>query len=146
LDSVVRGLLTYFFLLVVLTLAGKRALAELDTFDFVLLLVISEATQEALINGDKSATNAMLVILTLVMAETFMSILRQKVPKVDKWLGGGPLIIVDHGKLLKSKMDKERVEKDDVLAAARKLHGLERLDQIKYAILEPGGDISIIPK
>jgi len=65
---------------------------------------------------------------------------------VEKWLDGVPVIIVVEGKLLQDRMDQARVDADDILEAARQSHGLERLDQIKYAVLERSGGISIIPK
>ena len=63
-----------------------------------------------------------------------------------KWVDDVPLIIVEHGRPLKERMDKERIDEDDVLNAARERFGLERLDQIKYAVLERSGGISIIPE
>jgi uncharacterized membrane protein YcaP (DUF421 family) len=61
-------------------------------------------------------------------------------------LEGGPLVIVDNGRVYKDRMDKIRVSEDDVLEAGRSIHGLERIDQIKRAVVERGGSISIIPK
>jgi uncharacterized membrane protein YcaP (DUF421 family) len=145
-ESILRAAGFYLFLLVIFTVAGKRALSEMDTFDFILLLIISEAAQPALTGNDNSITNSALVIITLVMSETLMSVIRQRHPKVDRVLGGGPIIIVQNGKMFPHRMRKERVEEADVLKAARQSQGLERLDQIKFAILEEGGEISIIPK
>jgi uncharacterized membrane protein YcaP (DUF421 family) len=59
---------------------------------------------------------------------------------------GAPLVIVDHGKPLKNRMEKSKVDEQDVLEAAREIHGLERMNQIKYAVLERDGKISIIPE
>ena len=61
-------------------------------------------------------------------------------------IDGTPVVVVEHGRLLRDRADKERIDLNDVLAAARERHGLERLDQIKYAVLERSGGISIIPK
>lgn len=68
------------------------------------------------------------------------------VPQIEKWLDGIPTIIVDNGTLLKDRMKKARVDESDILTAARELQCLERLDRIKYAILERSGGTSIIPK
>jgi uncharacterized membrane protein YcaP (DUF421 family) len=121
-------------------------LAQITTFDFVLVLIVGEATQQALLGEDFSLTNAFLVILTLIGIDTAMSFWKQRSPQVEKWLDGVPVIIVVEGKLLQDRMDQARVDADDVLEAARQSHGLERLDQIKYAVLERSGGISIIPK
>ncbi|HKQ83178.1 MAG TPA: YetF domain-containing protein [Steroidobacteraceae bacterium] len=144
-DSVLRAGAVYLFLLLLFRLAGKRTLAEVTTFDFVLLLIISEATQQAMVDGDNSMTNAFLLIATLIGMNILMSELKQRFKPVDRLLDGLPLLIVEHGKPLHDRMAKERVDVDDVLDAARESHGLERLDQIKYAVLERNGRISIIP-
>jgi uncharacterized membrane protein YcaP (DUF421 family) len=145
-DSVIRATVVYAFLLLVLRLAGKRTLAQVTSFDFVLLLIISEATQQALIDDDNSMTNAAILIVTLVGLNILMSVLKQRSKFIERLLEDIPLVIVADGKPLQARMDKERVDMDDVLDAARESHGLEHLSQIKHAILERSGKISIIPK
>jgi uncharacterized membrane protein YcaP (DUF421 family) len=145
-DAVIRATVVYIFLLVVLRLAGKRTLAQVTSFDFVLLLIISEATQQALIAEDNSMTNAGIVITTLVALNILMSVLKQRFKSVERLLEDIPLLIVADGKPLQDRMNKARVDLDDVLDAARQTQGLERLDQIKHAVLERSGRISIIPK
>ena len=144
-DSIIRAVVVYLVLLVLFRIAGKRTLAEVTTFDFVLLLIISEATQQALVDSDNSMTNAFLLVATLIGLNVLMSELKQHFKPVEHILDGVPLLIVEHGKPLHDRMTKERVDVDDVLDAARETHGLERLDQIKYAVLERNGKISIIP-
>lgn len=144
-NVVVRVLAMYIFLLIVLRFAGKRSLAQMTTFDFILLLILSEATQQALVGNDYSLSTAFLVILILVMAEIGLSIVKHQVPALEKWLDGTPTIIVQNGKILKDRTDWSRIDEEDILAAARETHGLERLEQIKYAVLETTGAISIIP-
>ena len=65
-DSVLRGLLVYFFLLIVFRISGKRTLSQTTSFDFVLLLIISETTQQAMVDNDHSITNGFLLIMTLI--------------------------------------------------------------------------------
>jgi len=145
-ESVVRVVVIYFFLLLVFRIAGRRTLSQMTTFDFVLLLVISEQTQQAMVANDPSLTNAFLMILTLVGLDITLSIIKQRSPKIEKWLDGTPTIIVENGRPLKDRMDKARVDESDVLTAARHLQGLERMEQIKYAVLERSGGITIIPQ
>lgn len=145
-DSVLRAAAIYVFLLLVFRLSGKRSLAQITTFDFVLLLVIGEATQQALLGDDFSLTNAAVVILTLLGLDIALSLLQQRSPLMEKWLDDIPLVLVDDGTPLKDRMDKARVDESDILAAARELQGLERMDQVKYAVLERSGGISIVPK
>lgn len=145
-DAVLRAAAVYAFLLLVLRLAGKRTLAQITTFDFVLLLIISEAVQQALIDDDNSMMHAMIVVTTLVALNILMSVLKQRWKFIERLLEDIPLVIVADGKPRQALMDKERVDIDDVLDAARASHGLEHLSQIKHAILERSGKISIIPK
>lgn len=145
-DTVLRSAAVYVFLLVIFRIAGKRSLSQTTTFDFVLLLVVGEATQQALLGEDFSVTNAFLVIVTLVGLNVGISLIKRGAPKVDKLIESVPLIIVENGQPLKDRMEKARVDEADVLEAARLLQGLERMAQIKYAVLERGGAISIIPR
>lgn len=145
-ESVIRPALVYLFLLLLLRLTGKRTLAQITTFDFVLLLIISEGTQQALIGEDNSMINGAIVVSTLIALNILMSLLKQRSKGIDRLLDDIPLVIVADGKPLKDRMDKSRVDEDDVLDAARENHGLERMDQIRHAILERDGRISIIPR
>ncbi len=145
-ESVLRAAAMYVGLLIIMRIAGKRSLAQITTFDFVLLLIISEATQNAMLGQDFSITNAFIVIITLVTLDIGLSLLKRRSKKLDKLLDDVPLIIVEDGVALKDRMDKVRVDEEDVLSAARHLQGIARLDQIRYAVLERSGGISIIPK
>ncbi len=144
-DSVLRGLLVYFFLLIVFRISGKRTLSQTTSFDLVLLLIISETTQQAMVDNDHSITNGFLLIITLVGTSIVLATLKQFFPRLDLLLEGQPVLVVNKGKLLHDIMNKARVGEEDILSAARMLHGLERMDQIKYAILERDGEISIVP-
>ena len=144
-ESVLRGLIVYLFLLVVFRISGKRTLSQTTTFDLVLLLIISETTQQAMVDSDHSITNGFLLISTLVGASILLSVLKQKFPRLDLLLEGQPVLIVNNGQLIREVSDKAHVDEEDILNSARLLHGLERMDQIKYAILERDGNISIVP-
>lgn len=145
-DSVIRASAVYLFLLLVFRLAGNRSVAQITVFDFVLLLIISEAIQQAMITDDRSITNAFLIVITLVGIDIMMSLWKQRSRRIENILDGLPLLIIEDGKLHADRMRKERVDEDDVLAAARHLHGIERLDQIKHAIVEASGGITIVPR
>jgi uncharacterized membrane protein YcaP (DUF421 family) len=145
-ESVIRAAAIYGLLLLVFRLTGNRSLGQITTFDFILLLIISEAIQNGMVGSDHSVTNAFVLVLTLLTLDIVLSLLKSRLPAVERWLEGVPLVIVEHGHPLRDRMQQSRVDVSDVLTAARKLHGLERLDQIKYAVLERSGDISIIPE
>ena len=145
-DAVVRGLLVYLFLLVVFRITGKRTLAQTTTFDFVLLLIISETVQQAMLDGNDSITHGLLLVVTLLGLSVALSFVKEYLPWAEKAIDSAPLVIIEDGKLLRERMEKLRVDESDVLESARELHGLERLDQIKYAIVERTGIVTIVPR
>jgi uncharacterized membrane protein YcaP (DUF421 family) len=144
-DAVLRAAAIYFALLVLFRVAGRRSLAEITSFDLILLLIIGEATQQALLGDDFSLTNAIVVIVTLIAIDVGLSLLKLRSRKIDLLLDGAATIIVEDGKPMRGRIAEARLQEDDILQAARQGQGLERMDQIKYAILEKNGKISIIP-
>ena len=144
--SVLRAVAVYGFLMLVFRISGKRSLAQITTFDAVLLLIVAEAIQQALIDGDESMTNGLLVVVTLLSMDIVMSVLTVRSSKVDKVVNDAPLVLVEEGRVLEDRMLKARVTADDVLEQARLLQGIRSFDQIRYAVLERGGSITVIPK
>lgn len=145
-DTLFRALVIYLALLVILRASGKRSLAQITTFDLILLLILGESTQQALIGDDFSITTGVLLIASLVGIDMTLSFLQDRWPLIGLWTDGRPIIIVENGEPLRDRMHKVRVGDEDILAAARERQGLERMDQIKFAVLERSGGISIIPK
>jgi uncharacterized membrane protein YcaP (DUF421 family) len=145
-DTVIRAAAIYLFVLLLIRISGKRTLSETTTFDFVLLMLIGEATQQALLGNDFSLVTAFTVILTLVGLDILVSFVKRSSPAVEKWIDGLPLIILENGKPLHERMKTSRVDEADILEAARKLQGIESLDQIKYAMLERSGGITVVRK
>lgn len=144
-DTVIKTAFIYFILLVLLRLAGRRTLAEITTFDFVLLLIVGGATHRALLGQDYSVTNALLVVLTLVVIDVVLSLVELKSKVFAKLVNGSPMIVVEQGRPLHDRLRGARLTVDDVMASARRTHGIERLEEIKFAILEASGEISVIP-
>jgi len=144
--SVIRALAVYFVLLLLFRLAGKRSLAQVTTFDLVLTLIVSEAIQQAMLDSDSSMTNSFLVIGTLIGAEVLTSVVTNRWTFLDSLLNGRPLVIIEEGRPLRDRMRRERIDEEDILNAARGQEGLERLEQIKYAVVERNGDVTIVPK
>jgi uncharacterized membrane protein YcaP (DUF421 family) len=145
-DLVIRGTAVYLFLLLIFRLSGKRSLRSVTTFDFVLLLIIAETTQQALVGEDYSVTGAFLLIIVLVGMDIILSLLKRASPRIDRLLEGQPLVILRDGVPLAARMHVERVDDDDILSAARETRGIDRLDDIERAILEKNGAISIVPR
>ena len=145
-ESVIRAFSIYLLLMVIFRLSGKRSLSDVTTFDFILLLIISEATQNALIGDDFSLTTSAIVIITLVTLDIALSLVTARSGKVEKLLSDVPTIVVEDGHPLEDRMAKLRVSLDDVLEQGRITQGVERLDQIKFAVVERSGAISVIPR
>lgn len=145
-NAVLSATFIYAFLLLVIRISGRRTLSQMTTFDFVLLLIIGEATQQALLGQDYSLTNAALVITTLIGLDLLFSLLKRRSPAFAQWVDGVPMIILENGKVLRDRTDKARVDESDILESARRLQGLERLDQIRYAVLEANGTITVVAK
>jgi uncharacterized membrane protein YcaP (DUF421 family) len=145
-ESIIRGLAVYTFLLVVFRASGKRTLSEATAFDLVLLLIISETTQQAMVDSDHSMTNGAILILTLVCADIFLAQLKGWIPAFDPILDGTAVILMRDGKILHERLKRERVDSNEILEAAREQLGLETLDQVKLAVLERSGQISVVPR
>jgi uncharacterized membrane protein YcaP (DUF421 family) len=145
-DLVIRGIAVYLFLLLIFRVSGKRSLRNATTFDFVLILIVAETTQQALVGDDNSVTAACLLIIVLVGTDILLSLVKRWSPRVDRLIEGQPLVILRNGVPLRRRMHIERVDEQDILTAARESHGLERLEQIKRAVLESNGGITIVPR
>jgi uncharacterized membrane protein YcaP (DUF421 family) len=145
-DLAVRGIAVYLFLLLIFRISGKRSLRSATTFDFVLLLIVAETTQQALVGDDSSVTGAFVLIVVLVGTDIALSLLKRWLPRVDRLLEGQPLVVLRDGVPLKSRMHVERIDEEDILSAARESQGIDRLDDIKRAVLEKNGAISIVPR
>lgn len=145
-ETVLRAASMYLLLMVVFKIAGRRTLMEMTSFDLILLLIISEATQQALLGDDFSVTGAGLTIVTLIVIDILFGVMKTRFPRMERLIDGSSLILVEEGKLLRRRAKRAGVDEEDILQSARSSQGLERLDQIKFAILEKTGKISIIPK
>ena len=125
-ETVLRAEAIDLVLMVVFKIAGRRTLLQMTSFDLILLLIISEATQQALLGDDFSVTGAALTIITLVTIDIVLGKLKSRFPVVEQAIDGGPVILVENGNLLTERMKMTGIDPDDVLEAARSGPGLER--------------------
>lgn len=145
-DSIVSGLAIFVFLLVVFRLTGNRSLAQITVFDAVLMLIIAEAVQEAMISGDQSMMNALLLVVTLLGFDLLLALLGVRFPLVERLVDGTPIVLVYDGEPYRKVMLRSRVSENDVMEEARTQLGIERFEQIKHAVLERDGSITVIPR
>ncbi|MGH8017232.1 MAG: DUF421 domain-containing protein [Opitutaceae bacterium] len=145
-EPILRAIAVYAFLLIIFRIFGKRSLAQITTFDFVMLLIVAETTQQALLGEDFSITNCFLLVASLLAFDTVLSLMKGRFPWFDRVSEGAPLVILENGQPIEERMKKLKIDVAEILASARELQGLERLDQIKYAVLEKTGMITIVPR
>lgn len=145
-DSVIRGIAIYAILLLITRLSGRRTLGQSTPFDLVLLLIIAETTQQALLGDDFSLINALILILTLFSVDILLSYVKRSSRRVALWLDGAPTVLISGGKIDAPAMRRARIGIGDILEAARGQQGLRSLDEIEAAVLEISGVISIIPR
>lgn len=144
-DSILRAVVTYLILFVLFRLSGKKTLGKSSPFELVLLLIISETTQEVLVDGDYSTVNMVILVATLIGMDILFSVLKYKSDKATSILDGQPLVLILDGKIQEINLKKARIRLDDIRESARAVHGIGNLDGIRHAILEVNGSISIIP-
>lgn len=145
-DAVLRAVAIYLVLMLIFRLTGKRTIAQLTPFDFVIILIVGEATQQALLGENFSVTYAALVIATLVLLERLADLLSSRFPLLKRMTESVPVVLVEDGRPLPDVMKREQITTEDVMSSARLNQGLERMDQIRWAVLETSGGISIVPR
>lgn len=143
--TVGRAGLVYVFLLAVFRIAGRRTLAQVTTFDLILVLILGDATQQALVGEQGTTATAVVAVATLVLFDIGLSWAKQRWPTVDVVIDGLPIPLVTHGTPQSAQMAAEGVTDDDILTAARERQGLSHMDEVEFAVLEQSGGISIVP-
>lgn len=144
-ETVIRAAAMYGILVVLFRLAGKRSLAQITTFDFVLLLVIGEATQQALLGEDFSLAQAALVVVSLLALQRASDYLTWRFSRFRRWFEGQPTVLVADGVPIERALDHYRLSTDDVVSAGRERHGISDMSQVGWAIMEVSGGITVIP-
>ena len=135
----------YLLLLLIFRVAGRRTLAETTTFDLVLLLIIGDTTQNALVGSDESVTGAVVAILSVVSLDMTMTYLKEAFPAFDRLLEGRPVLLIREGKPQDAALRANGLDENDLKEAARLSHGLEDMEDVRLATLERDGKISIVP-
>lgn len=144
-ETVLKAFVIYAAIFILTRLSGRRTLSQATPFDVVLVLLIAESAQNALVGSDGSLTNAVLVIGALILIDVVLSYLKIKVPFLSLLIEGAPTILIHEGQARDDAIQRARVSSKDILEAARLTQGMSDLDQIRFAVLETSGAISIIP-
>ena len=144
LEKIVRSAAVYLFLLFAFRLTGKRQVGQLTPFDLVLLLLISNVVQNAVIGNDNSLGGGLLGAVTILILNRLVVELTFRSKRLRRLLETSPTILVHNGKILHANLDRERVTMDDLLAALRR-NGVADVSHVRVAMLEENGGISVIP-
>jgi len=141
---VFRTIVVYLVLWALLRLAGKRELGQMSLFDLVVLLVISNAVQNAMVGPDTSLTAGLLAAATLVFVNWFVDRFGLRFPWLRERIIGSPTLLVHDGEIIPDHLRHEGLSTDEVLQALRE-HGVDELASVKSAVLEVDGTISVVP-
>jgi len=144
-EKVLRPILVYVFLIVGLRLAGKRELAQLNPFDLVVLLTLSNAVQNAIIGDDNSVTGGIIGASTLLVVNYLVVRFLFDHEKLDRLVEGDADVLIDRGVIDLKRLRAELITRAELESAAHK-QGFASLDEIDRAILEPGGTICFFAK
>jgi len=145
LEKVLRPVFVYVFLVVALRLAGKRELAQLNPFDLVVLLTLSNTVQNAIIGDDNTVTGGIIGASTLLLLNYFLVRFLYGHKKLDRLVEGDEDVLIDQGKIRKRRLKEELITLPELEAAAHR-QGFASLEEVERAVLEPGGTLSFIGK
>jgi uncharacterized membrane protein YcaP (DUF421 family) len=144
-DLVFRAFFAFVFVLVLTRIVGRRELSSMEPFDLILLVVIGDLIQQGVTQSDYSLTGAFLVIGTFGILTVVVSYVGFRFRPLRRVLEGEPLVLIEDGKPIEQNIHRERLTLEEVAAEARGQQ-IERLEDVRWAILETNGSISFIPK
>jgi uncharacterized membrane protein YcaP (DUF421 family) len=141
-ELVARVIIVYAFIFVLLRLIGKKQVGEMAPFDLVVLLILSECVQNALVASDTSVTAALLAAATLFSASQLFNYVSWRSKKAARILEGTPRVLVRNGQVCSDVLAQERITHSELLEALRK-EGCTSLTKVRYAVLENDGIITV---
>ncbi len=144
-EKIVRPVVVYVFLVVGLRLAGKRELAQLNSFDLVVLLLLSNVVQNAIIGEDNSITGGLIGAAALLGLNHLVVRFLYRHEQLDRMIEGEPDALIDGGRVIPERLTKETITRGELEVAARK-QGFASLDEVERAVLESGGGITFVRK
>jgi len=144
-EHIVRAVVVYGFLFVVLRFIGKKQIGELAPFDLLVLLILSETVQNAMISDDKSLVGGLISAATLIALAQGMNWLSWRSKKLSRVLAGKPTILVRHGSRCDDAMRRERVSISEIVESMRR-EGCSNIADVRIAVLENDGRISVIKR
>ncbi len=142
---VLRAVLVFLGIVLLLRLSGKRQVGQLDATEFVMILLVGESVQNALIAGDTSLSGGMVLAATVVGTSVLISILTFRSPLLRRFLEGKPTVLMRGGKVIRRNLRYERISNSDFKALLRK-NGVHDFSNVEEVILEADGGLSVTKK
>lgn len=142
-ELMLRGTLMFWFLLLIFRFVLRRDMGDVGVSDFLFVVILGDAAQNAMIGDGTSTIDGMVLIGTLVAWNFSLDWLGYRIPAVERFVSGRKLCLVRHGRLQRRAMRREYITEEDVLAKLRE-EGLEDLAQVRQMYLEADGQISVI--
>jgi uncharacterized membrane protein YcaP (DUF421 family) len=144
-EVVLRTAIVYLFLVAALRLSGKRQVGQMSVIELIVILVISDAVQNSMVGSNTTLWGGLVAVTTLLALDFVLKSLARRSKGVREAIQGEPRLLVRDGKLLIHAIEEEGLEVDEVRAAIRS-HGLPAIEDVKFAVLETDGTISVIPR
>ena len=144
-DIVLRATVMFFILFLLIRLLGKRELGQMTPFEFVVLVVLGDLSQQGVTHNDFSLTGATLAISTFAFWALLLSWTTYLFPRAKDLLEGTPRVVVRNGEIVNENLRRDRLTRDEILSEMR-LAGIGRMSDVAWAILEPQGKMSFIRK
>ena len=144
-EKIVRCAVVYAFLLIVFRVMGKRQLGQMTAFDLIVLLIISELVQNAMIGDDNSLTGGLISVATLLLLNAGVAWVTYRYKVAERVVEHAPTILVRHGKVLWENVRREHMTPAEFRSALRR-NGVVSLRHVRFVLLEEDGHLSVIPK
>ena len=141
LEKILRPVIVYVFLIIGLRLSGKRELAQLNPFDLIVLLTLSNTVQNAIIGDDNTVIGGLIGATSLLAINYLVVRFLYDHRKIDQLVEGSPDVLIEDGKVYEHKLKKELITREELAAAARR-QGFDSLSDVRQCVLEPGGTLS----
>ncbi len=145
-DVVLRAFVAYVFILFLMRVVGKRELSSMVPSDVILLVVIGDLVQNGVTQNDYSVTGIVLAAGTIGLLATVTAFITYRSNRIRSAIEGEPVILVQDGQPIERNMKNERLTLEEVMEQARLQQGIESLDEVRWAVLETNGSISVIEK
>jgi len=144
-EIALRTAVVYVALLLLLRIAGKREIGQMTAFDVVVILTVANAVQNAMVGPDNSLVGGLVAAAVLVAINYGVAALGVRSRIFKSALRGHPTLLINGGQFVVTNLRREEIDPDDVFMAMRE-HGIDTIDQVKLAVLETDGSISIVPR